>query len=86
MKYRDHLVAAASIVLLMAVILLADNRLSHLSINDTVTPDYLSLDAPRMARRTAVTLGVQASEVEEIVVEDWLETARRSRRNRSRSF
>ncbi len=86
MKYRDHLVAAASIVLLMAVVLLADKRLSHLSINDTVTPDYLSLDAPQMVKRTAVTVDVQASEVEEIVVENWLETARRSRRNRSRSF
>ena len=84
-KFTARFAAALTLVFLVGLGWFADAQLAHLSITDTIAADYLSLDVPEQPQTTAVS-EAELSEVEEIVVDDWMQTARRSRRNRSRSF
>ena len=70
---------AATIVLFIAALCIADNFSSKVSIGDTIKSDFLNLDAPAAP-------APKVGDTEEHVVEGWIDTIRRKRTRRQSRF
>ena len=70
---------AATIVLFIAALCIADGVSSKVSIGDTIKADFLNLDAPAAPAPTV-------EDAEEQVIEGWIDTIRRKRTRRQSRF
>ena len=72
---------AATVVLFVAALFVADGLYSGETVGDTLKPDFLNLEAPSAAPAPAVN-----SDEEQNVIEDWIDTIRRRRTRRQSRF
>ena len=72
---------AATIVLPVAALCVAERINSNVSIGDTIKSDFLNLDTPAPVADPAVS-----EDAEEEVIEDWIDTIRRRRTRRQSRF
>ena len=70
---------AATIVLFVAALCVADSISSKVSIGDTIKSDFLNLDP-------AAAPAPRVEEAEEQVIEGWIDTIRRKRTRRQSRF
>ena len=72
---------AATIVLLVAALCVAERIHSNVSIGDTIKSDFLNLDTP-----APVAEPTTFEDAEAAVIEDWIDTIRRRRTRRQSRF
>ena len=70
---------AATVILFVAALFVADNMYSGVSIGDTIQQDFLNLESGKPA-------AVKAADDEETVIKGWIDTIRRERRRRQSRF
>lgn len=72
---------AATVLLFVASLFIADSLFSGESVGDTIKPDFLELD------REPSTPSIEVEgEVEETVIDGWIDTLRRIRTRRQSRF
>ena len=72
---------AATVVLFVAALFIADNMYSGVSIGDTIKPDFMNLESPNAAPKPA-----EVENGDEQVIEGWIDTIRRRRTRRQSRF
>ena len=72
---------AATVVLFVATLCVADRVFSSVSVGDTVRDDFLNLEAPSNQVTPEVTEGEEAEEFD-----NWIDTIRRRRTRRQSRF
>ena len=72
---------AATVVLFVAALFIADGLYSGVSIGDTIKPDFLNLESPSVAPQPEVS-----GDKDEEVIEGWIDTIRRRRTRRQSRF
>ena len=77
----DSMKIAATVVLFVATLFVADNMFSGESVGDSIKSDFLELD--RAAETPTVS---DADNEEESVIDGWLDTLRRRRTRRQSRF
>ncbi len=70
---------AATVILFVAALFVADSMYSGVSIGETIQQDFLNLES---GKPTAV----KAADEEETVIKGWIDTIRRERRRRQSRF
>lgn len=70
---------AATVVLFLAALFVADSMYAGVSIGDTIQQDFLNLESQAPA-------AVEAEEQEETVIKGWIDTIRRARTRRQSRF
>ena len=71
---------AATVILFVAALFVADNMYSGVSIGDTIQQDFLNLESSPQKSP------VEASQQEERVIKSWIDTIRRERSRRQSRF
>ena len=72
---------AATVILFVAALFIADGMYSGVSVGDTIKADFLNLEAPEAAPAVEA-----AEDADEQVIEDWIDTVRRRRTRRQSRF
>ena len=70
---------AATVVLFLAALFVADSMYAGVSIGDTIQQDFLNLESQ-------APTAVEAEEQEETVIKGWIDTIRRARTRRQSRF
>ena len=71
---------AATVILFVAALFIADGMYSGVSVGETIKPDFLNLEAPQDSSE------VEAKDADEQVIEEWIDTVRRRRTRRQSRF
>ena len=72
---------AATVILFVAALFVADGLYTGVSVGDTLKADFLNLEAPSAAPAVEVS-----DNAEEQVIEGWIDTIRRRRTRRQSRF
>jgi len=72
---------AATVVLFVAALFIADGMYTGVSVGETLKSDFLNLESPEVAPKAEVS-----DDAEEKVIEGWIDTIRRRRTRRQSRF
>lgn len=72
---------AATVVLFVAALFIADGMYTGVSVGETLKSDFLNLESPAVAPKAEVS-----DDAEEKVIEGWIDTIRRRRTRRQSRF
>ena len=73
---------AATVVLFLAALFVADSMYSGVSIGETIQKDFLNIEASDAPKSVAP----EAQEQEETLIKGWIDTIRRARTRRQSRF